>query len=212
LRPAKSGAEIYQQVYGGLPVSDEQLNELQELIATRKTAQRFEPEPIPEGAVRRALKCAITAPNHKLTNPWRFVRVGEETRAALEELYIELKSEKRELGEDEEKRLRRKVGDPPKLVAVVQELADDDFRRREDYAAVACAVQNLSLSLWSEGIYSKWNTGSLTRQDETYDWLNVDPTSEEIVGFIWIGYIRDDYEENPKPPRDPLDEVVERVE
>jgi nitroreductase len=193
-------------------VSDEKLNELQRLITTRKTAQRFEPEPIPAGAVTRALRCAITAPNHKLTNPWRFVRVGERTRADLEDLYIDLKSEKRQLSENEEKRLRRKVGDPPELVAVVQELTDDDFRRREDYAAVACAVQNLSLSLWSEGVYSKWNTGSLTRQDETYDWLNVDSTSEEIVGFIWIGYIREDYRENPKPPRDPLDEVVERVE
>ena len=193
-------------------MSDEKLNEFQRLITTRKTAQRFEPEPIPEGAVTRALQCAITAPNHKLTNPWRFVRVGERTRADLEDLYIELKSEKRQLSEDEEKRLRRKVGDPPELVAVVQELTDDDFRRREDYAAVACAVQNLSLSLWSEGVYSKWNTGSLTRQDETYDWLNVDSTSEEIVGFIWIGYIREDYRENPKPPREPLDEVVERVE
>ena len=182
-------------------------NDMQQLIRSRKTAQRFSDEPIPEGAIQRAIECAITAPNHKVTNPWRFIRVGSDLRQRFEDFYIELKSESKTRSESQEQKLRNKVGDPPELLVVSQVLDDDDFRRKEDYAAVSCAIQNLSLSLWSEGIYSKWASGSMTTHPKTYDWLEIDSHLQEIVGFIWIGYIREDYKDNPKPKRDPVQEV-----
>jgi nitroreductase len=179
-----------------------------EAILTRTTAHRYDTRPIPEGAIERALEAAITAPNHKLTNPWRFIRVGEQTRKKLEDLYVEHKSKGRELNEIVEKKYRTKVGNPPELVVVTQVLADDEFRRKEDYASVSCAIHNITLSLWAEGVSSKWSTGSFTTHVRVYEMLDVDERDEEIVGFIWAGYPESDVE---KPPRRPVDEVTRRV-
>lgn len=181
-------------------------------ILERRTVHHYSTEPIPQGAVERALECAVAAPNHKLTNPWRFTRVGPDGRQAIEDLYVRLKREKKgDLDEDRERRYRQKVGDPPELVVPSQVLADDDFRRREDYAAVACAIQNFMLSLRGEGVAAKWTTGSVTRHPETYELLEIDSDSEEIVGFVWIGYPREDRVGLEKPGRKPLKEVVRDV-
>ncbi|MFB6263023.1 MAG: nitroreductase [Bradymonadaceae bacterium] len=185
---------------------------VRDCLSTRRTVHRFSPEPIPDGAVDRALEAAVAAPNHKLTYPWRFTRVGSEGRAAIEDLYVRLKEEsKGALTDEQERAYRRKVGQPPELVVPSQVLADDDFTRREDYAAVACAIQNLMISLWSEEVHSKWTTGSVTRHPETYDLLGIDGGEEEIVGFVWIGYVHEDRRDREKPPRPSLDEIVRDV-
>ncbi len=180
-------------------------------LLERRTIHFYETTPLPEGAIERALEAAVRAPNHKLTNPWRFIVVGPETRERITEWGVELKREKQrkrggEMSEQKAARVRAKYSDPPELVVVCQALKseDDDFRRREDYAAVACAIQNMHVSLWSEGIGSKWSSGSLTYHEKTYEILGVDPEEAEIVGFIWAGYPKI----VPDPDRRPLDEVV----
>ncbi len=178
--------------------------ELQNALLSRRTIHRYTPDPIPDGVVERALEAAIRAPNHKLTNPWRFTRVGPEIREKLTELGIELKGQKKDVDDQYEVFLREKYGNPAELVVVSQILDDDPFRRREDYAATACAIQNFCLSLWGDGVGSKWSTGSMTRDDRTYRWLDIDPDDEKIVAFVWVGQP----DEVPDPPRQPLEEVV----
>jgi nitroreductase len=192
-------------------MSDESQTQTQNVIQTRRTVHRYRSEPLPEGTIDRALEAAVAAPNHKLTNPWRFTKVGPETRQKVEDLYVRLKAQDGSLTDEQEEDYRRKVGNPSELIVVSQIWTDDDFQRREDYGAVACAIQNLMLSLWSEGVHSKWTTGSVTRHDDTYEMMGIDPDDEEIVGFIWIGYPREDREGLDKPPRRPLDEVTREV-
>lgn len=185
---------------------------VREAILSRRTVHRYRTESIPDGAIERALEAAVAAPNHKLSNPWRFTRVGPQGRQAIENLYVRLKREsKGELTDQQEKAYRKKVGDPPELVVPSQVLVDDDFQRKEDYAAVACAIQNFMLSLRGEGVFAKWTTGSITRHPETYELLGIEADEQEIVGFIWIGYPREDRLDNEKPPRKPLDEVTREV-
>lgn len=178
--------------------------EFRDVLLNRRTIHHYKPQPIAEAAIERALEAAIRAPNHKLTNPWRFTRVGPRVREQLVELGIELKGQKKELTPKYEKTLREKYGNPAELVVVSQILDDDPFRRKEDYAATACAIQNFCLSLWAEKIGSKWSTGSMTRDERTYEMLDIDPDVEEIVAFVWVGIP----DEIPDPPRQPLDEVV----
>ena len=173
-------------------------------IRQRRTIHLYEDRPLPEGLLREALEACLRAPNHKLTNPWRFTRVGPETRAKLVDLGVELKGE---LSERTEAKVRDKLGSSAELVVVSQVRVADDFRRREDFGAIACAIQNLSLALWSEGVGSKWSTGGLTRHERTYELLGIDPEAEEIVGFVWIGYPRT----VPDPPRRALDEVYREL-
>jgi hypothetical protein len=79
----------------------------------------------------------------------------------------------------------------PELWVVSQILHDDPARQLEDYAAVSCAVQNLSLSLFADGVGSKWSTGPITTDAATYAASGVDPAVERIVGFVWIGHARE---------------------
>jgi len=175
------------------------------ILMTRRTIHDYKADPLPEGALERALEAATRAPNHKLTNPWRFTTMGPQTRTHITEIGVTEKRKSRgELTEKAEATIRAKFSRPPELVAVSQVLDADPHRRREDYAAVACAIQNIQISLWSEGIGSKWSSGGVTNADATYQALGIDPSVEEIVGFVWIGFA----EIVPDPPRSPLSEVT----
>lgn len=183
---------------------------IREAILSRKTVHKFSTEPVPEGCVERAVECALRAPNHKLTNPWRFRRVGPKTRAELVRITVEIKraacaAKGSELKAKSIEKIQAKVGNSAELVIVTQlRNAEDDFRSREDYAATACAIQNLMLSLWSEGVSSKWGTGKPTRHLDSYRAAKIDPEREDIVGFIWIGHPS---EQPSKSPRRPLEDV-----
>lgn len=170
-----------------------------ELILTRRTVHDYQPGPIPEGAVERAVTAAMAAPNHRMTEPWRFVRVGPEGRRRLVEISAALKGGPAALGEPALERLRAKMLHPAELLVVCQVRHDDPGIAREDYAATACAVQNAMLSFWEEGVGSKWSTGAVTTDERTYAALGVDATQEQIVGFLWAGQpLRADL---PKPKR-----------
>jgi nitroreductase len=155
----------------------------------RTTIHDYSSEPLPEGALVRALEAAIAAPNHRLTEPWRFVRIGPVARRQLGELSAALRA--RRSGSVAEardiERQQAKFLAVPELLAVLETVTEDPEVARENYAAVACAIQNLSLSLWSEGIGSKWSSGAVTTAPETYAALGVDASRLQIVGFLWAG-------------------------
>jgi len=65
---------------------------------------------------------------------------------------------------------------------------DDAVRAQEDYGACCCAIQNLMLALWSEGIGVKWSTGAVTRDPAFYDLIWADPARERVVAMLWYGY------------------------
>ncbi|MEM1350413.1 MAG: nitroreductase, partial [Myxococcota bacterium] len=187
---------------------DDMAGAVYEALIERRTIHDYSSEPVPEEAVLRALESATRAPNHKLTNPWRFIRVGPQGREAIAALGVELKSRDRVLPEKVVERIRGKLLGAPELIVVTQLVDDDDFREREDYAAISCAIQNMMLSLWSEGIGTKWSTGGVTRDAQTYALLGV-PEGERIVGFVWAGYPLE--EPRVVPPRRAIEDVLRYV-
>src|SRR5207248_2245101 len=58
---------------------------LEEAIRTRRTHKAFRPEPVPRETLDELLELARWAPNHNLTNPWRFRVIGPKALAALKE-------------------------------------------------------------------------------------------------------------------------------
>lgn len=186
---------------------------LWEAIRSRRTIYKFEDREVPEAALSRALEAACWAPNHKRTEPWRFVVVGPETRARLGAVAARLAVAKAgDVSSDErERQVQRataKLTDLPCLVVMTTAKSPSDpLREKEDYAACACAAQNLQLSLWAEGIGCQWGTGGPTRDDESYAILGIDKQAEEIIGFFKVGYPK----EVPSIGRRPLDDVVTRL-
>lgn len=177
-----------------------------EAIMSRRTSHLWKAEPVPEAVVSRALEGAHRAPCHRFTWPWRFVRVTEDHREALFALALELKSKGREKTPAFMEKIRKKVRNPAELVVVVQPRKEDAFEAREDYAAIACAIQNMALIVHSEGYASKWSTGGLTTHPDTYNMLSIQEPQEEIVGFIWIGV--PELKSPQAPKRTPLEEHV----
>lgn len=169
------------------------------IFSARKTAHAYRPDPVDEAAVERALQAANLAPCHRYTWPWRFTRVGPQTRARLHDIGAKLK-----FPNGVPDRVVDKVWakfNHPQLFVVSQVRSDDAFQAREDYAACACAIQNLCLSLADDGIASKWGTGGVTRDPRTYELLGIDAQAEEIIGFLWFGHPAED---RPRPEREPL--------
>src|SRR3954447_23529588 len=57
--------------------------DVEQAIRSRRTIKAFEPQPVARETLEELLELARWAPNHNLTNPWRFRVVGPE---ALERL------------------------------------------------------------------------------------------------------------------------------
>ena len=166
----------------------------QENILSRRTIYRFLEKKVPEIIVMQALKAASCAPCHKHTHPWRFYSIGKSTRESLIPLITKLariKSGKKGSSnvEADVERAVSKIQNAPVLFAITSKLSPDDpFREREDYAATVCALHNMVLSFWANGVGSLWSTGSVTRDSETYQKLGINKQEEEIIGFIRAGY------------------------
>jgi nitroreductase len=66
---------------------------LTQLIRSRRTVYAFRAERAPRDALDRALDAARWAPNHRLTEPWRFYVLGPETAEAACALNARLRTE-----------------------------------------------------------------------------------------------------------------------
>lgn len=181
-----------------------------EAIRSRRSIAKFLDKPVPPAALERILTAGIWAPNHHLTEPWRFIILGPRTRRGLAGRYAELRMEKAP-PEATERRARireeseRKFMAIPTMVAVATLQEGDDQRRREDYAAVCCAIQNVQLAAWAEGVGVKWSTGPIIRDPLAYDLLDVAPIRYEIVALLYMGYPA---EIPVRERKRPLDDVI----
>ena len=188
--------------------------DLSDAILARRTIKEFRPDSVPDGALERALNAGLWAQNHRMTEPWRFTLLGPETQRALAEAGAAAQLQSLPPTADEGVRAKVRAGalqklmSKPRIVVVTCLLTGDAFQRREDYAAVCCAIQNIHLAAWAEGLGMQWHTGKQTQQPQTYVLLGIDPAGEEIVGFLYFGYPA---LVPPPPMRKPLAEVLRRL-
>ena len=146
----------------------------------------------------RGCRCVRYAPNHKLTEPWRFVCLGEASAAELGRLVAEHIG-----GEKGERKRKAWAAVPSWIVALCkgQTITEThtanaalpsvlDYTQLEDYAAVCCAIQNLTLSMHTAGVSAKWSTGGVTRK-ESFRQLVGAEADEMVVGVLMCGYRRD---------------------
>jgi nitroreductase len=175
----EGGIEVEADVVQGLPA------EVAALMRGRRSIDFFSVEPVGTEALREAIELARWAPNHRLTEPWRFYVIGPQTAAALAEFGAEF-DRKRKGERAGEARLARLRSIPGFFVLTCKK-SEDELVQREDYAACCCAAQNVLLYLWSRGIGSKWTTGGMTREREFCEIIGIDPGTEIVVGFFWYG-------------------------
>ncbi len=170
------------------------MSDVQKNILSRRSVYRFKEKSVEKSALETAFEAARHAPCHKQTHPWKFFIMGEQSRNSIIQ-EVENLARKKAAGSENEsvelaiERAINKILKPPVLIAVSSVLSPDDpFREKEDYAASVCAIHNLVLSLWDQGIGSQWSTGAITRSAKIYETLGINREEEEIIGLIKAGY------------------------
>lgn len=168
------------------------------VLKGRRTVNNFETTQVSEDVVHRAIEAALYAPCHKMTEPWRFILLGDETVSKIASLNAaEIAKKDPAKGEKKKKRWEAIPG----WCVITSAKSDGGLQEREDYAATCCAVQNFMLSLWAEGVGTKWTTGPITRTAEFAGLCGIDPKAEDVVGCIWYGYAANNEETIPAPKR-----------
>ena len=162
--------------------------EVEQAIRERRTIHSFSQRKVSKEIIQRSIEAANHAPCHRMTFPWRFTSIGRKKRELLLELQLKIKFGNKPTDQKNIERTKAKILRPSHLLIASQVSTNNPVQSREDYAACACAIQNLSLSLVSHGVGSKWSTGKITTDPNTYQIAEINPNEEEIVGFIWIGY------------------------
>jgi nitroreductase len=164
---------------------------VEEAIRTRRTHKAFAPEPVPRELLDELLELARWAPNHRLTNPWRFRVLGPE---ALERL-------KRAAGPEAASKLDRA---PTLIAATTTTTPDDPVQTEEDLCATACATYAVLLGAHARGLAGYWRTPGVLRTAEGRNALGIGE-GERLVALIHLGWPR---QVKDAPERAPRRDVV----
>lgn len=167
--------------------------DVEKAIRTRRTHKAFGPREVPPEVLRELFELASWAPNHHLTNPWRFRVLGERTREAL-----------MALAESDSPGSAVKLKRAPTLVAVSARLSGEQPQDREDVLATAVAAYIVLLGAHARGLAAYWRTVALLDDPRARELLGMDP-QEAPLGLLYLG---DPVQQQRVPPRAPLSEVV----
>ena len=179
------------------------LREFAEVLRGRRTIELFLHTSVPKNLVREAIEAATWAPNHHVTEPWRFYMLGKQTVERCLDLCYDMVTAKK--GEKAGAFKRDSWSQKPGWLVVTCKKSDDELLQLEDYGATCAAVQNALLYLWKAGVGSKWTSGPITRDPRFLEILGIDEADEFVVGLIWYGYPK----VTPSQSRKDLNEVLE---
>jgi nitroreductase len=163
--------------------------ELFDAITGRRSIREFTDRTVTRDEVERLLDAAIHAPNHRMTQPWRFYVLGPAARHAYG---AALGARKAKRVEDAEaaRAVVQKVADRhaslPAMLAVTVVLDDNPEIREEDYASVYMAIQNLSLAAHALGLGTHIKTGAVMDDPQSRGAVGA-PEGERIVATIEVG-------------------------
>ncbi|ACZ43071.1 nitroreductase [Thermobaculum terrenum ATCC BAA-798] len=172
---------------------------LLELIRSRRSVGKVAQDPPPRELIEQVLEAAVTAPNHHLTQPWRFFVIAGSARERLGEAMAAAESRAHpDSPQAALDRVRAKPLRAPVIIAVAVQPSDDPRALEiEEVEAGAAAVQNMLLAAHALGLAAMWRTGDAAYADEVKAFLGLD-TSAHIIGFIYLGYAAIT---PPDPPR-----------
>jgi nitroreductase len=145
---------------------------IEHTIRSRRTHKAFGSEPVPRETVLELLDLARWAPNHHLTQPWRFRVLGPAALARLQAAG----------GPKEAPKLER----APTLVVASCVLGGDPVQDEEDLHATAAAVYAVLLGAHARGLASYWRTPGVLRTDAGRRAVGV-PEDERVVALIHLG-------------------------
>lgn len=171
--------------------------DVEKAIRTRRTHKAFAPEPVDRDLLQELFELASWAPNHHLTNPWRFRVLGASTRERL-----------MGLAESEKPGAAAKLARAPTLVVASAGQSGDPAQDREDLLATAVAAYLVLLGAHARGLAGYWRTVALLEDPRGREILGLS-SAEAPVGLLYLGW---PVQEQRVPERAPVAEVVSYLE
>jgi nitroreductase len=167
--------------------------DVERAIRTRRTHKAFGPESVEPELLDELFELARWAPNHHLTNPWRFRVLGPQARGSLMELAEALQPGS-----------AVKLARAPTLIAVSARLGGDPAQDREDLLATAVAAYVVLLGAHARGLAGYWRTVALLEQQRGREILGL-TAAEVAVGLLYLGR---PVQEQRVPERAPVGDFV----
>jgi nitroreductase len=189
------------------------IEELNHLIRHRRSVfpKQFDAfKKIDDKIVEQILYNATWAPNHGKNEPWKFVVFTGEGLNKLatfqSELYKETAGEK--FKEATYENLKTNPLKASHVVALcMMRDPSKKFPEMEEIAAVACAIQNIYLSVAAYGLGGYWTTGGITYNGKAKPFFELGE-DDKLMGFFYLGHVAIP---SPDASRKPLEEKVEWV-
>jgi len=166
---------------------------IDELIRTRRTHKAFGPDPVPRETLLELFELARWAPNHHLTDPWRFRVLGESAKAALKQAADEAKPGS-----------GAKLDRAPTLIVVSAKQTGDAAQDHEDVLATAVASYIVLLGAHARGLAGYWRTVPVLETPEGRSAAQL-PPDELPIGLLHLG---DPRQQQRVPDRAPVDEIA----
>lgn len=141
--------------------------------------------------IKEILVNATWAPNHGQQQPWQFTVFTGEGLKKLASFQSELY--KREAGDQfKEITYNKLLQNPLKashIIAIgMKRTTTKNIPEIEDIEAVACAVQNIYLSVAAYGLGGYWTTGGITYNEKAKSFFGLGE-QDRLLGFFYIGYV-----------------------
>lgn len=187
------------------------LSEITAVIQDRRTIapEFFSDRKVPREIIEKVLNNAIWAPNHGMTQPWRFkVMRGSaiDSFAAFQaDHYREITPES-EFDQGKYDKLRSRPLLSSVIIAICMKRNEaGKVPEIEEVEAVACAVQNMYLTCTAYGLGAYWGSGGVTYTEGMKSFLGLNE-KDKCLGFFYIGYPKVEW---PKGQRRPIEYVTE---
>lgn len=167
--------------------------EVTDAILTRRSVKIFKDiEPVKKEVVEELLEAATMAPNHRLTEPWRFFVLQGDGRLPLSRAMGDWIKEIEEDPNSDKAQKRMEKMKQKSLIAptvIVVALSHDPNGKgiyTEDVSAVSAAVQNILLSAHSKGLGAIWKSGAVYNSTPVKKLFKLGD-NEEVLGVVFIG-------------------------
>ena len=183
-------------------VTDEQL--INWIKSRRSIGNLSIPAPT-ESQIKAAIDCAVTAPDHKKLQPWRFIVTQGNARHDLGRAFLAAaEAQAAQEGEALSEKTRQKTYNMPLrapviITVVTQMQVHKKVPPFEQILSTGAAVQNLILALQAQGFSTVWRTGLLCNEPAVKAYFGVGP-DDYVTAFVYTGSSPCDM-----PTRKPID-------
>ncbi|MBX3010655.1 MAG: nitroreductase [Caldilineaceae bacterium] len=186
-------------------------------ITERRTIKQFLPEPVGSETITKLIELATWAPNHRLNEPWRFYVLTGDARARLGEIAGGITAAKVGAAGGDPAVTARKAQEAaagwanvPTLLFITMLNDPNPEVHLENYGAVCCAIQNLTLAAHVLGIGTSWSSGAVAAAPELLTLVGAG-NNERMVGLLRLGYL-DAAAPTPKSRRTPGESFTRWIE